>query len=319
MAKKKVEGELPSVFDMVQSIDKTAEIIADSAYSNIKDWIGTGIYVLNACMSGDIFGAVPAGRITTFYGPSSVGKSFLACSCAREAQKAGYTVIYMDSEGAIDSRFVSRLGVDPTKLIIKQVSTIAETNQFIAKTCEALQQQEDDYGQHQKVMFVLDSLGNLTSDKEKADTIDGNNKRDMTKAQEVKALFRVNATPMAKLGIPMIVNNHSYAMIGAYVPTQVMAAGCLLPTEKIQTSDGIKMMKDITTDDMVLSHDGKYHKVLATWDVQKPTYDIELENNKTITCSDIHRFLIDIEHPELDESWKTIDELQEGDEIYVLE
>ena len=44
MAKKKVEGELPSVFDMIQSIDKTAEIIADSAYSNIKEWIGTGIY-----------------------------------------------------------------------------------------------------------------------------------------------------------------------------------------------------------------------------------------------------------------------------------
>lgn len=225
MAKKKVEGELPSVFDMIQSIDKTAEIIADSAYSNIKEWIGTGIYILNACMSGDIFGAVPAGRVTTFYGPSSVGKSFLACSCAREAQKMGYTVIYCDSEGAIDAKFVSRLGVDPTKLIIKQVSTISETSQFIANTCQALQKQEDEYGKHQKVMFVLDSLGNLTSDKEKDDIMSGNNKRDMTKAQEVKALFRVNATPLAKLGIPMIVNNHSYAMIGSYVPTQVMASG----------------------------------------------------------------------------------------------
>lgn len=303
---------------MIKGIDESAEIIADSAYSNIRDWIGTGIYILNACMSGDIFGAVPAGRITTFFGPSSVGKSFLACSCAREAQKAGYTVIYMDSEGAIDSRFVSRLGVDPTKLIIKQISTIAETSQFIANTCKALQDQEEQYGQHQKVMLVLDSLGNLTSDKEREDIMAGNNKRDMTKAQEVKALFRVNATPLAKLGIPMIVNNHSYAAIGSYVPAQVMAAGCLIPEEKIITEEGIKMMKDITTNDKVLSHDGKFHKVLATWDVESPTYDVEFEDNKKITCSNIHRFLINPKFPELDESWKSIDELNEGDEIYIL-
>lgn len=170
-------------------------------------------------MSGDIYGGIPCGRVTTFYGPSSVGKSFLACSCAREAQKKGYTVIYLDSEGSIDAKFVSRLGVDPTKLIIKQVSTIAETSQFIANICDQLQKQEDEYGKHQNVMIVLDSLGNLTSDKEREDTMSGANKRDMTKAQEVKAMFRVNATPLARLGIPMIVNNHSYAQIGAYVPT----------------------------------------------------------------------------------------------------
>lgn len=69
MAKKKLaEGELPSVFDMIQSIDKSAEIIADSAYSNIGEWIPTGSYVLNACMSGDLFGAIPTGRVTTFSG-----------------------------------------------------------------------------------------------------------------------------------------------------------------------------------------------------------------------------------------------------------
>ena len=84
-------------------------------------------------MSGDLFKAVPSGRIVTLCGPSGCGKSFLACSMCREAQKMGYTPIYMDSEGAIDSTFVKRLGVDPSKLIIKQVQTIFETSQFIAK------------------------------------------------------------------------------------------------------------------------------------------------------------------------------------------
>ena len=226
MAKKVLkEGELPSVFDMVKSVDSTAEIIAESAYSNISDFIPTGNYILNACMSGDLFGGVPSGRVTTFYGPSSVGKSFLACSCAREAQKKGYTVIYMDSEGSIDAKFVSRLGVDASKLIIKQVQTISETSQFIANICAQLQQQENDYGTHQKVMFVLDSLGNLASDKEKEDIMSGNNKVDLTKAKDVKAMFRVIATPLARMQCPMIVNNHSYASIGSYVPSQVMSSG----------------------------------------------------------------------------------------------
>lgn len=226
MAKKSLNtGELPSVFDLVKSVDDSAEIIAESAYSNIKEWIPTGSYILNACCSGDLFKAIPSGRVITFQGDSGAGKSYLACSCVREAQKMGYTPIYMDSEGAIDSTFVKRLGVDPSKMIIKQVTTISETSGFIANTLSALQKQEEEYGTHQKVIFVLDSLGNLTSDKEMQDTKDGSNKRDMTKAQEIKALFRVNATALARMQTPMIVVNHVYAVVGAYVPTNVGAGG----------------------------------------------------------------------------------------------
>lgn len=226
MAKKVLnDGELPSLFDTIKKIDESAEIIADSAYSNIKEWIPTGSYILNAAMSGDLFKAIPTGRVVTFAGTSGAGKSFLACSCCREAQKMGYTPIYMDSEGAIDATFVKRLGVDPSKLIIKQVSTISETSRFIANTLDALQAQEDEYGRHQNVIMVLDSLGNLTSDKEMQDTKDGNNKRDMTKAQEIKALFRVNATALARLQVPLIVVNHVYAAVGAYVPTNIQSGG----------------------------------------------------------------------------------------------
>jgi len=137
----------------------------------------------------------------------------------------GVTCVWMDSEGSLDSKFVARLGVDPTKLIIKQVTTIAETSQFMANILEQLQKQDEEYGHHNPVMFVLDSLGNLTSDKEMTDTKDGNNKRDMTKAQEIKALFRVNTTALARTQTPLIVINHIYQSVGSYVPMNIGSGG----------------------------------------------------------------------------------------------
>ena len=274
MAKKKdIQSDgvsLPSVFDLVKKVDANAEIIAESAYSNIQSWIPTGSYILNACMSGDLFKAVPTGRVVTFEGDSGVGKSFLACSICREAQKMGYTPIYMDSEGAIDSNFVSRLGVDPTKLIIKQVSTIAETSQFIANICAQLEEQEEKYGEHQKVIMVLDSLGNLTSDKERDDIMAGNNKRDMTKAQEIKALFRVNATPLARLQIPLIVNNHVYAAVGAYVPTNIGAGG-----------SGIKYNSSITIELSAAKLDDKDNEAAAA---KKQGADTTTKNGVLVTA-----------------------------------
>lgn len=218
------EGGISSLMSLVSSVDDSAEIIADSSYSNIQEWISTGNYILNACMSGDIYKAVPTGRVVTFSGTSGAGKSFLACSCCREAQKLGYIPIYLDSEGAIDSDFVRRLGVDPNRLIIKKVNTIMETSQFVANLCNKLQEQQDKYGQHDKVIIVLDSLGNLTSEKEREDTLSGSQKADFTKAKDTKAMFRVCATPIAKLQIPWIVVNHVYQSM-SFIPQNIQAMG----------------------------------------------------------------------------------------------
>lgn len=228
MAKKKnleETGSLGSVFDLVKTFDDNAEIIADSAYSNIKEWIPSGNYMLNACMSGDLFKAVPAGRTVMLAGESGVGKTYLHCSICREAQKMGYTPIILDSEGAIDAEFVARLGVNPANCIIRQVNTISECSQFIANLCKRLEEQEEKFGTHNKVILVLDSIGNLTSDKEKEDILNGNQKRDMTKQQELKALFRTNQTPMARLGIPFIVTSHVYASTSMFSPGNVVSGG----------------------------------------------------------------------------------------------
>lgn len=227
MAKKAIQDStgLSSVFDLIKSFDDSAEIISNSAYSNIKEWIPSGNYILNACMSGDLFKGCPSGRTISLIGEEGTGKSYLQVSFCREAQKMGYSPVILDSEGAIDAQFVSRLGVDPKNCIIKQVNTIFETNNFISNLCKSLQEQEEKYGTHQKVFLVLDSLGNLTSSKERDDTQAGEQKRDMTKAQEIRALFRVNQVPLSKLQIPLIVVGHVYASQDSFHPGPQQSGG----------------------------------------------------------------------------------------------
>ena len=228
MAKKTVkkEGALPDPMKMMQKIDKDVEVIEDSAYSNIDDWISSGNYILDACVSGSCFkGIAPAGRVTTLTGDPGTGKSYLACSFAREAQKKNYTVLYLDSEGAIDKAFVSRLGVDTSKLLIRQVSTVLEVSQIILNLCKELEAQEEEYGEHNKFAIVLDSLGNLSTQSEVENTAAGENKRDLKRAQDVKQLFRTCTTPIARMKIPFVVITHQYASIGSYVPTNIASGG----------------------------------------------------------------------------------------------
>jgi RecA/RadA recombinase len=208
-----------SIFDIVKSFDESAEILSKSKTAVISDYIDTGSYILNACISGSLLKGVPAGRCTVLAGDPGTGKTFLAISVCRNAQKKGYTPIYLDSESAIDLDQVSKLGADPNNFIIKQVTTVSEVSTFIARTCKSILEMPE--GERPKVIFVLDSLGNLTSDKELNDTIDGNDKRDMTRAQAVKALFRTNATALGKIQAPFIVNAHIYRTQDLFAKTVV--------------------------------------------------------------------------------------------------
>ena len=305
MAKKKIEvnevlGGIDSIMSLIKSVDNTAEIIAESTYSNINEWIPSGNFILNACMSGDLFSAIPAGRIVTFAGPSGCGKSFLATNCCREAQNMGYIPIVLDSEGAYNADFVSRLGVDPQKMIIKQVSTILEASQFIANVLAKLQEQEDKTGRHDKIIFVLDSLGNLTTEKERDDTLKGDNKVDFNKAKDTKAMFRVNATPLAKLHVPMIVCNHTY---------QCCSAG----TEILMSDNTYKNIENIKIGDYVLTLNGEeIVKNIMKYEVNK-LCELEFEDGFKISCTLNHRFMVKKEDGTL--IYKTADELTSEDNI----
>ena len=253
MAKKSsinIEDDQQSIFSIISAVDKSAEILAESKTAVIKDYINTGSYILNACMTGSIFKGVPSGRVLTLAGEPGTGKSFLAVSICREAQKKGYTPVYMDSEGAIDREFVERLGCDATKFVIKQVTTIGEVSTFMANLLQKVNQCPED--SRPKLIFVLDSLGNLTSAKELTDTLEANAKRDMTKQQEVKALFRTNATALAKAQAPMIVCSHIYKTMDLFSKNVVSGGSgiqynssltLMLSTAKLDDKESEKIAK----------------------------------------------------------------------------
>ena len=221
MAKKSTITTSGSIFDIINSVDNGCELIEQSAGAQINDYISTGSLILNACITGSLFKGIPAGRVVTLAGDPGAGKSFLALSACREAQKNGYVPIYLDSEGAQDLQTVSRLGIDTKRFMIKQVNTITEVSSFILNLCSKLETISEE--NRDKIVIVLDSLGNLTSTKEADDIKDLTGKRDMTKQQEVKALFRVCATPLAKLHIPFIVVSHTYSSM-SFIP-QISVSG----------------------------------------------------------------------------------------------
>jgi len=155
----------------------------------------------------------------------NTGKSFLALSICRNAINMGYSIIYFDSEGAMDVEFVRKLGVDVSKLRLQPVNTIEEVNYIISQIIKSYAENEKENIKSPKILIVLDSLGNLSSEKESEDSVNNNKKRDMTKQQEVRKLFRVNGVKLAKYGIPFIINAHIYQSIGSYMPTNEVSGG----------------------------------------------------------------------------------------------
>jgi len=160
-----------------------------------------------------------------FAGETGTGKTYLACSIVRSAQAMDYFPIYYDSEGSIDIDFVKRLGIDTSKCRLENVNTIEQFATLTAKLNETIAEIKKSGKTPPKIMVVLDSLGNLSSTKEKEDTTSGSGKRDMTKQQSIRRMFRVIGNDFAKNGIPFIINNHTYASIGSFIPGQTISGG----------------------------------------------------------------------------------------------
>jgi RecA/RadA recombinase len=211
--------------DALTKINPKGSVITVNSYSRIDEHIGTGNFLLNAQFSGSLFGGIPNSRSVCFAGESGTGKTFLALNFCREAQAMGYNIIYCDSEAAVDQAVVENFGVDPHKFRYQPVSTPLEVRQFVAHLCDQLKKARDSGKELPKVALVLDSLGNLATNKERNDAISGSDKRDMTKQQELRSLFRVITADLAELKIPFVFTNHTYATIGAYVPGQTISGG----------------------------------------------------------------------------------------------
>ena len=196
--------------------------------SNIDDtetFVDTGSYILNSLVSGSIFGGVSGNKITAIAGESSTGKTFFSLAVVKnflDSNPDGYC-LYFDTEAAVNKSLLTSRGIDLDRLVVVNVVTIEE---FRSKTLKAvdmyLKAPEAD---RKPCMFVLDSLGMLSTEKEIRDALDDKQVRDMTKSQLVKGAFRMLTLKLGQAKIPMIVTNHTYDVIGSYVPTKEMGGG----------------------------------------------------------------------------------------------
>ena len=190
-----------------------------------EQFIDTGSYIFNGLVSGSIYGGVSSNRITAIAGESSTGKTFFSLAVVKnflDNNPDGYC-LYFDSEAAVNKGLLESRGVDLNRTVVVNVVTIEEFRTKALKAVDKYLQMPID--ERKPCMFVLDSLGMLSTEKEIRDALDDKQVRDMTKSQLVKGAFRMLTLKLGQANVPLIVTNHTYDVIGAYVPTKEMGGG----------------------------------------------------------------------------------------------
>jgi RecA/RadA recombinase len=192
---------------------------------DVHSYIDTGSYALNALLSGSIFGGLPSNKITALAGEAATGKTFFALGIVKhflDKNKDG-GVVFFESESALTKDLVESRGINSKRVVIVPVSTVQEFRyQAIRVLDKYIEQKEEE---RKPIMFVLDSLGMLSTTKEMEDTAEGKETRDMTRSQIVKAAFRVLTLKLGKAKVPMIMTNHTYSVIGSMFPQKEMGGG----------------------------------------------------------------------------------------------
>ena len=203
--------------------DEFTQIAAD--IDETERFIDTGSHIFNAVVSGSIYGGVSSNKITAIAGETSTGKTYFSLAIVKnflDTNPDGYC-LYFDTEAAITKGLLASRGIDQNRLVVVNVVTIEE---FRSKALKAVDiYLKKDLTERKPCMFVLDSLGMLSTEKEIRDTLDDKQVRDMTKSQLVKGAFRMLTLKLGQANIPLIVTNHTYDVIGSYVPTKEMGGG----------------------------------------------------------------------------------------------
>lgn len=201
-----------------------ASLVSDGiSAGDTSGYIDTGSYIFNALCSGSIYGGVPGNKITAIAGESSTGKTFFCLGIVQHFLESNPDagVIYFESESAISKQMIEDRGIDSNRMMIVPVTTVQEFRLQSIKILDKYMSMKD----QKPMMFVLDSLGMLSTSKEVEDSEAGKETRDMTRAQVVKSIFRVLTLKLGKADVPLLVTNHTYDVVGAYIPTKEMGGG----------------------------------------------------------------------------------------------
>ena len=238
--------------DIVKEIgNEYAQLASD--IDETECYVDTGSYIFNGLISGSIFGGVSGNKITAIAGESSTGKTYFSLAMVQnflDSNPDGYC-LYFDTESAITKSLLESRGVDTSRTVVMNVVTIEEFRTKALKAVDLyLKTKIED---RKPCMFVLDSLGMLSTEKEISDALADKQVRDMTKSQLVKGAFRMLTLKLGQANIPMIVTNHTYDVIGSYVPTKEMgggsglkyAASTIIYLSKSKEKDGTEVVGNI--------------------------------------------------------------------------
>ena len=225
--------------DFIKSLIKStknedAKLAEGGVFGDVAGYIDTGSYSLNALLSGSIYGGFPSNKRLVYAGSSGVGKTLFLLQIAKSFlnKNEENVIVYFDSEGSITKEQLEQFDIDTARFIVIPVTTIED---FRTQAVRVLDSYQERYGKgsETRMLIALDSLGNLSSKKEIGDITDGKDARDMTKAQLNRGAFRVIGLKCSVLNVPLVITNHTYDVVGAYVPTKEISGG-----------DGLKYVAD---------------------------------------------------------------------------
>jgi RecA/RadA recombinase len=288
---------------------KDTAILNNSKFFGTKDLIQTAVPALNVALSGRLDGGLTPG-LTVFAGPSKHFKTAFSLLLAKSYldKYDDAVVLFYDSEFGTPQAYFDTFNIDTSRVVHTPITDIEQLKHDVMQQMNGFER-----GDH--VIVVVDSVGNLASKKEVDDALDGKSVADMTRAKQMKSLFRMVTPHLTIKDIPMVVVNHTYQEIGMF-PKAVVSGGCVVAGTMIQTPDGLKAVEDFNVGEKVITVDGP--KVVThvwnpdTLEVGEPEcYEVEFEDGYKVICSDKHKFLID-------DRWVEAKDLSIGQDVSVV-
>ena len=245
------DSELNFLKDIIKEIGGDYTQLA-SEIDETETFVDTGSYIFNALVSGSIFGGVSGNKITAIAGETSTGKTFFSLAVVKNFlinNPTGYC-LYFDTEAAITKSLLEGRGIDTTRLVVVNVVTIEDFRNKTLKAVDLYLKKSKD--ERRPCIFVLDSLGMLSTNKEITDTLAEKDTRDMTKAQLIKGAFRMLTLKLGQANIPMIVTNHTYESMSLYGGKQMSggsglqyASSTIVYLSKSKEKDGTEVIGNI--------------------------------------------------------------------------
>lgn len=279
-----------SKLDYTEALDKTK-------FHGEKEQIPTPVPMINVALSGNINGGLTPG-LTVLAGPSKHFKTnfslLMAAAYMRKHKES--VMLFYDSEFGSPAGYFKSFGIDPSRVLHIPIKNIEELKFDLTAQLEAVTPGD-------KVIIVADSVGNLASKKEVEDAKDEKSVADMTRAKQLKSVFRIATPYLSLLNIPMIAINHTYK------------EQCLHGDTLIQTGRGSIPIRDVIPGDIVKALTGD-HKVTHSYGPEdldstgKRFLEIEFDDGSFVKCTHDHKFYVD------GGKWVEADDLVPGQKMY---